>query len=72
MEGREYSITGLDALALPQNRSILNLHVEKMKFLVPVGYLPLFINPDQGVLHAVAFGGGLVNADVDGEMSFAS
>lgn len=42
-----------------------------MQFLIPLLYLPIFIDPDECVLDLFAISRRLVDTDVDGESVFA-
>lgn len=59
----------LHRLAFLERGSLGDVDIEQVQFLVALGDLTLFVDPDQRVLGLLA-GCRLVNADVDGEFVF--
>jgi len=62
------AFSSFNAVTLLQHRSVLDLDIEQMQFLIPLPYLPRFINPYQGIFDLLSSWCGLMDTDVDCEM----
>lgn len=69
-EGAQEGGAGLGAGAFADGGRGREGHVEEVEFVVVVGYFARGGDPDEGVLGALARGGGFVDADADGEVVY--
>jgi len=57
---------GIDLLALSQNGATLNINIKEMDFLIPLGNISLFVDPQQSILQLLTAIGRFMYTDIDG------
>ena len=61
-----------DGIRFFEDRSIFDLDVEEVEFLVTLCDFAVFVNPEECVFYFFAVGGGFVDADIYGQFVFTS